>query len=382
MSVQNPPIDSLSPFNPSKFTGYPVLTIPYLNTLYLSSVNSTTSGAPITTFNGTVVLNNQTTSNSGFSVSGILESTTQANFNNVLINGTLDVLQQASFRSVYCDLDTNLSGLSTIIDSATSEIKGVSLTISSGTTNINSATLNIASTTAFTGTNTFSGTSSLFAQTITTRAINPQTNSTYAIGSAGRQYTNLFLQSSIVSNGITIRPTGRIATINPTSFAPPVGAPVVDVPFVLTPVIGNLTIPGNTLILGDQLNIVFTGKMIYGAATSDVVFNITSNGSSIIKMNFKTPITGAPSIVEFSGYANFFIKSNTQSLGSLTIICTPFTGGFPNILYDNAFVASANNSNLTMFNIAPAKTIGMSYTNNYVDAQFAAVINNFTLSIT
>jgi len=61
MSIQNPPTDSLSPFNVAKFTQYPTLTISYLDSLFLSKRNTTESSSPLTTFNGLLEFNNTST---------------------------------------------------------------------------------------------------------------------------------------------------------------------------------------------------------------------------------------------------------------------------------------------------------------------------------
>lgn len=50
MSISNPPIDNLSPFNPVKFGTDKVLTVDYLDSLFLSKRNTTESSAPQTTF--------------------------------------------------------------------------------------------------------------------------------------------------------------------------------------------------------------------------------------------------------------------------------------------------------------------------------------------
>lgn len=58
MSISNPPIDNLSPFNPVKFGSYPTLTVDYLDSLFLSKRNSTESVSPETTFQNLLKVSN------------------------------------------------------------------------------------------------------------------------------------------------------------------------------------------------------------------------------------------------------------------------------------------------------------------------------------
>jgi hypothetical protein len=312
MSIQNPPSDSLSPFNVAKFTQYPTLTISYLDSLFLSKRNTTDSSSPLTTFNGLVRFNNIT------AIVGPMETKDTATlYGEVTING---------------DLISN----------------------SANTT---------------------------FNNTITTKDIIPLFSNVYSLGSVTESYNNLYLFNSIVYRGLSYRPNGRVATMTATGFFGISGAPVANVPFDIFPLLGSLTFPLDSLSVGDTIHIKYTGVMTYTVATSNVVFNITRNGVVIIRFNFKTPISAPTTNVQFTGDAYIFIKTNTQSLGSINIIANSFTGTPPNLLYDSGYTSNASTSTPFGFGLLSAKTLGMTYTNTFADPSFSVTLTNFTMDV-
>lgn len=58
MSISNPPLDNLSPFNPVKFGSFPTLTVDYLDSLFLSKRNITESVSPETIFQNLLKVSN------------------------------------------------------------------------------------------------------------------------------------------------------------------------------------------------------------------------------------------------------------------------------------------------------------------------------------
>jgi hypothetical protein len=313
MSIQNPPTDSLSPFNVAKFTQYPTLTISYLDSLFLSKRNTTTSSAPLTTFTGLVTFDNIVTFNQ------LLETTNSAIFGG-------DV-----------------------------KIGGTNLTINS--------------------------TSTTFNDIIKTRNIIPLFSNVYSLGSPTELYNNLYLFNSIVYRGLSYRPNGIVATMTATGFFGVSGAPVANVPFDIFPLLGSLTFPLDSLSVGDTIHIKYTGVMTYTVATSNVVFNITRNGVVIIRFNFKTPISAPTTNVQFTGDVYIFIKTNTQSLGSININANSFTGTPPNLLYDSGYTSNASTSTPFGFGLLSAKTLGMTYTNTFTDPSFSTTLTNFTMDV-
>jgi len=191
----------------------------------------------------------------------------------------------------------------------------------------------------------------------------------------------LYLFNSIIYRGLSYRPNGRVATMTATGFFGISGAPVANVPFDIFPLLGSLTFPLDSLSVGDTIHIKYTGVMTYTVATSNVVFNITRNGVVIIRFNFKTPISAPTTNVQFTGDVYIFIKTNTQSLGSINIIANSFTGPPPNLLYDSGYTSNASSSSPFNFGLLTAKTIGMTYTNTFTDPSFSVTLTNFTMDV-
>lgn len=313
MSIQNPPSDSLSPFNVAKFTQYPTLTISYLDSLFLSKRNTTTSTSPLTIFNGLLEFNNSSTFNGTTETAGETTMT-----GNVIITG-----------------DFKSNSINTI-----------------------------------------------FNNTIKTKDILPVFTNFSSLGGSSLSYNNLYLYNNIIHRGLSFRPNGRVATMTRTTFVSMAGAPITNEPFDISPLIGSLTLPADSINIGDTIHIKYTGIMTYSTATNNVVFNITNNGAVIIRFNFKTPVSAPTTNVQFTGDAYIFIKSITQTLGSMCITANSFTGAPPNLLYDSGYTSNTSSQVPFFFAFnAVSATIGMTYTNTFTDPSFSATITNFMLSV-
>lgn len=224
-------------------------------------------------------------------------------------------------------------------------------------------------------------TNTTFNNTITTTGLIPQFSNVYSLGGPTVAYNNLYLFNNIVYRGLAYRPNGQIATMTRTVFISAPGAPIVNEPFDISPIIGSLTLPVESINIGNTIHIKFTGLMTYALATSNITFNITRNGVVIIRFNFKTPSSAPTTNVEFTGDAYIFIKTITLSLGSINIIANSFTGTPPNLLYDSGYTSNASTSTPFNFGLATASTIRMTYTNTFTDPAFTAVLTNFSMVV-
>jgi hypothetical protein len=220
-----------------------------------------------------------------------------------------------------------------------------------------------------------------FNNTITTKSLIPLFANVYSLGSVTESYNNLYLFNNVVHRGLSFRPNGRVVSMTRTTFFTLPGAPVVNEPFDISPLIGSLTIPADSLSVGDTIHIKYTGLMTYTVATSNVTFNITRNATPIIRIHFKTPASAPTTNVEFTGDAYIFIKTITQSLGSIIVNANSFTGTPPNLLYDTGYTSNASTSTPFSFVLSANNTIRMTYTNTFTDPTFSAILTNFTMDV-